>query len=42
MGPKVGAAIAMAKAGKRAMIGALGDLEAILAGTAGTWILPDE
>ncbi len=41
MGPKIDAAIAMANAGKRAAIGAIGDLEAILAGTAGTWIVPD-
>jgi carbamate kinase len=40
MGPKVAAAISMAKFGKVAMIGALNDFEAILAGEAGTWIVP--
>jgi carbamate kinase len=38
MGPKVEAAISMAKAGKIAMIGALGPLKEILEGTAGTRI----
>jgi carbamate kinase len=38
MGPKVEAAISMAEIGKIAMIGALGSLDAILAGTAGTWV----
>lgn len=42
MGPKVAAAVSLAKAGKIAMIGALGDLDAILAGQAGTWVVPDE
>lgn len=41
MAPKVAAAIAMARAGKRAMIGSLLELPAILAGKAGTQILPD-
>jgi carbamate kinase len=41
MAPKVAAAIAMAKAGKRAAIGSIADVEAILAGTAGTWVVPD-
>jgi carbamate kinase len=41
MAPKVAAAIAMAKTGKRAAIGSIADIEAILAGNAGTWILPD-
>lgn len=41
MGPKVAAAIAMARAGKWTMIGSLNDLPAILRGTAGTWVLPD-
>jgi carbamate kinase len=41
MGPKVEAAISMANAGKVAIIGALNDLDAILAGKAGTWIVPD-
>lgn len=41
MGPKVAAAISMAKAGKIAMIGALGPLREILAGTAGTWVMAD-
>jgi carbamate kinase len=41
MGPKVNAAISMAKAGKIAMIGALGPLKEILAGTAGTWVEAD-
>jgi carbamate kinase len=40
MAPKIDAAIAMANAGKRAAIGAIGDIEAILAGHAGTWIVP--
>ena len=40
MGPKVTAAVAMARAGRRAAIGAIGELEAILAGEAGTWIEP--
>lgn len=41
MGPKVAAAITMARAGKRAMIGSLLDLTAILKGDAGTQISPD-
>jgi carbamate kinase len=41
MGPKVAAAVAMAKAGRSAAIGALGDLEAILRGDTGTWVCPD-
>jgi carbamate kinase len=41
MGPKVAAAVSMAKAGKIGMIGALNDLNAILAGKAGTWVVPD-
>jgi carbamate kinase len=41
MAPKVAAAAAMANAGKMAMIGALGDLQALLDGTKGTWVLPD-
>jgi carbamate kinase len=41
MGPKVAAAVALAEAGKRAAIGALGDLEAILKGEAGTWVIGD-
>lgn len=41
MAPKVAAAVAMARAGKMAMIGALGDLQALLDGTKGTWVLPD-
>jgi len=41
MAPKVAAAIAMAQAGKRAAIGSITELEAILAGDAGTWIVPD-
>lgn len=41
MGPKVDAAISMAKAGKIAMIGALGPLKEILEGTAGTWVQGD-
>jgi carbamate kinase len=41
MAPKVAAAIAMAKTGKRAAIGSIADVEAILAGNAGTWIVPD-
>ncbi|PZO10508.1 MAG: carbamate kinase [Lysobacteraceae bacterium] len=41
MGPKVASAVAMAKAGKRAAIGSIDELEAILAGNAGTWIVPD-
>lgn len=41
MGPKVAAAVKMAKAGKTAAIGALGDLEAILRYKAGTWVRPD-
>jgi carbamate kinase len=43
MGPKVTAACRFAKAtGKRAAIGALQDLEAILAGTAGTMVTVEE
>lgn len=42
MGPKVAAAIAMAQAGKRAAIGAITDLGAILDGRTGTWIEPDD
>lgn len=38
MAPKVAAAVSLAKAGKIAMIGALGSLDAILAGRAGTWV----
>jgi carbamate kinase len=41
MRPKVVAASSMAKLGKVAMIGALNDLEAILVGKAGTWVIPD-
>lgn len=41
MAPKVAAAIAMANAGKRAAIGSIADVEAILAGNAGTWIAPE-
>ena len=41
MAPKIAAAVAMAKAGRRAAIGSINELEAILAGTAGTWIVPD-
>ena len=41
MAPKVAAAVAMASAGKMAMIGALVDLQALLDGTKGTWVLPD-
>jgi carbamate kinase len=41
MGPKVAAAISMAKAGKIAMIGALGPIKELLAGTAGTWVEAD-
>jgi len=41
MAPKVAAAVAMAKAGKRAAIGSITELEAIVAGTAGTWVGPD-
>jgi carbamate kinase len=41
MGPKVDAAISMARAGKIAMIGALGQLKEILDGAAGTWIQGD-
>jgi carbamate kinase len=42
MGPKVEAAISMAAAGKRAAIGALEDAAAIVQGTAGTTVLPDQ
>jgi carbamate kinase len=41
MAPKVAAAVAMAGKGKLAMIGGLGDLQALLDGTKGTWVLPD-
>lgn len=41
MAPKVAAAVAIARAGKMAMIGGLGDLQALLEGTKGTWVLPD-
>ena len=41
MAPKVAAAVAMAKTGKRAAIGSIADIEAILAGDAGTWVVPD-
>jgi carbamate kinase len=41
MGPKVAAAISMVKVGKIAIIGALGPLEEILAGKAGTWVVAD-
>lgn len=41
MAPKVAAAVAMAQAGKRAAIGSITELEAILAGNAGTWIVAD-
>ena len=41
MGPKVAAAISMAKVGKIAIIGALGPLEEILAGKAGTWVVAE-
>jgi carbamate kinase len=42
MGPKVAAACRFASmTGKRAAIGALADLEAIIAGTAGTTIHPE-
>jgi carbamate kinase len=41
MAPKVAAAVAMASAGKRAAIGSIADLEAIVDGTAGTWVVPD-
>jgi carbamate kinase len=41
MAPKVAAALAMANVGKRAAIGAIADVEAILASNAGTWIVPD-
>jgi carbamate kinase len=41
MAPKVAAAVAMARKGKLAMIGGLGDLQALLDGTKGTWVLPD-
>jgi carbamate kinase len=41
MGPKVDAAVRFVEAtGKRAAIGALGDIEAIVAGTAGTSVVP--
>jgi carbamate kinase len=42
MAPKVEAAMIMAHKGKLAMIGALSDLHALLDGTKGTWVLPDE
>jgi carbamate kinase len=42
MDPKVEAAISMARAGKIAMIGALGPLKEILEGTAGTWVQADQ
>lgn len=41
MAPKVAAAMFMAREGKIAMIGVLGDLQALLDGTKGTWVLPD-
>lgn len=41
MGPKIAAAVAVAKAGKFAAIGALADAVRILAGDAGTTIVPD-
>ena len=41
MGPKVEAAIAMAAAGKSAVIGALTDVAAIMEGRAGTFIVPN-
>ncbi|MCA3695327.1 carbamate kinase [Aquidulcibacter sp.] len=41
MAPKVAAAAAMARGGKIAMIGALGDLQGLIDGTKGTWVLPD-
>jgi carbamate kinase len=41
MGPKVEAAIALAQGGKRAAIGRLDDAAAIVAGSAGTTIVPD-
>jgi carbamate kinase len=41
MAPKVAAAMSMAREGKIAMIGALGDLQGLLDGTKGTWVLPD-
>lgn len=42
MAPKVAAAAELARAGRRAAIGSITELAAILAGTAGTWIVPDE
>jgi carbamate kinase len=42
MGPKVEAAIAMAKAGRKAAIGALDELTAILRHQAGTWVTGDK
>ncbi|NJR44234.1 carbamate kinase [bacterium] len=42
MGPKVAAAIAMAERGKRAAIGSMADAQAIVLGTAGTWVEPDQ
>lgn len=41
MGPKIAAAVTMARAGKIAAIGALADASRLLEGTAGTTILPD-
>lgn len=42
MAPKIDAALSMANVGKVAMIGALDGLDALLAGKAGTWIVPNE
>jgi carbamate kinase len=41
MAPKVAAAIRMAQAGRRAAIGSMDDLEDVLTGAAGTWVVPD-
>jgi carbamate kinase len=41
LAPKIASAIVVAKSGKPAMIGSLEELEAILAGQSGTWVVPD-
>lgn len=41
MGPKIEAAITMARAGRKAAIGSLADAARIVHGEAGTWIVPD-
>jgi carbamate kinase len=41
MGPKVEAAAAFARGGRRAVIGSLVDIPAMLAGAAGTLVSPD-